>query len=232
MPKIKDDNTNNGHGENGNGEHGYIQRFGALDSNAIDPAHPGQMYFGNGNLATGYNIADNVKEHVELGLKVHERGGAADQTPTSDSHQDPTYNEMAGLQDARPGHERAMWNFDYSVDTALGGGKATLDSFDFKITVSNATHTETFDLAKDGSHVWISETNPAHFFGGDDFNHPASGEVQATEAENSVNIGFGAFEGFGSLAARTGAGQHYEVTLEAFSHNQQIALVHDYINVV
>ena len=237
---VSDDNGNGEHRdhEDGNGEHrghedgnddGFVHRFGVVDANATDPAHPGQMYFGNGNLATGYNIADNAKEHVEVALKVHPRGGA-NQAPTFDSHGNPTYTEAAGLQITTPGHERANWNFDFSADTALGGGNHTLNQFDFKITVSNGTHTETFDLAKDGSHVWISEQNPPHGFGGDDFNpHPATAAVMASEAENSVNLAFHAFDDFGPLATRLAAGQHYEVTLQAFEHHEQVAAVHNLI---
>jgi hypothetical protein len=236
---VSDDNGNGEHRghEDGNGEHrghedgnddGFVHRFGVVDANATDPAHPGQMYFGNGNLATGYNIADNAQEHVEVALKVHPRGGP-DQTPTFDSHGNPTYTEAAGLQDATPGHERANWNFDFSADTALGGGNHNLNQYDFKITVANATHTETFDLAKGNSHVWVSEQDPSHAFGGDDFNHPATAAVMASEAENSVNVAFHAFDSFGPLAARVAAGQHYEVTLQAFEHHEQIAAVHDFI---
>jgi hypothetical protein len=104
-----------------------------------------------------------------------------------------------------------------------------LNQYDFKITVANATHTETFDLAKGNSHVWVSEQDPSHAFGGDDFNHPATAAVMASEAENSVNVAFGAFNDFGSLAVRTGPNQHYEVTLQAFEHHEQIAAVHDFI---
>lgn len=232
----RDDNFNYGedrdHGDQGEhrgredgNDDSFVHRFGVVDANAIDPSHPGQMYFGNGNLATGYNIADNFKEHVEVALKVHARGGP-DQTPTFDGQGNPTYTEAAGLQTPT----RANWNFDFSADTALGGGNHTLNEFDFKITVANATHTETFDLAKDGSHVWISETNPLHGFGGDDYvQHSATPKVMASEAENSVNIAFHAFDDFGLLAARVAAGQHYEVTLQAFEHHEQIAAVHDFI---
>jgi hypothetical protein len=235
----RDDNFKFG-GDNdkgeGNGEHrghedgnddGFVHRFGIVDTNAIDPA-TGFMYFGTGNPVTGYNAADNAKEHVEVALKVHPRGGA-DQTPTFDSHGNPTYTEAAGLQITTPGNERANWNFDFSADTALGGGNHTLSQFDFKITVANATHSETFDLAKDGSHVWISEQNPSHGFGGDDFNHPVTPAVVASEAENSVNLAFHAFDDFGTLASRLAAGQHYEVSLQAFEHHEQVAAVHNFI---
>jgi hypothetical protein len=224
--------------DNGSGEHkghedgnddSFVHRFGTLDANAIDPTRTGQMYFGNGNFATGYNIADNAKEHVEVALKVHPRGGA-DQTPTFDSHGNPAYTEAAGLQIATQGHERANWNFDFSADTALGGGNHTLNQFDFKLTVSNGTHTETFDLAKDNSHLWISEQNPTHVFGGDDFaQHAATPAVTMSEAENSVNLAFSAFDGFGSLTNRLAAGQHYEVTLQASEHHEQVAAVHNFI---
>jgi hypothetical protein len=235
--EFDDNDRSNGGGDNGNDEHrgredgnddGFVHRFGIVDANAIDPATPGQMYFGTGNLATGYNIADNAKEHVEVALKVHPRGGA-DQTPTFDGHGNPTYTEAAGLQITTPGSERANWNFDFSVDTALGGGNHTLSQFDFKITVSNATHSETFDLAGDASHLWISEQNPSHRFGGDDFSHPATAAVMGSETENSVNLAFHAFDDFGSLATRLAAGQHYEVALQTFEHHEQIAAVHNFI---
>jgi hypothetical protein len=224
-----DHGRDDGRGENrddGNDDHA-VHKFGTVDANAIDPT-TGDMYFGNGNHPTGYNLADNYKEHVELGLKVHERGGP-DGTPTFDSHGNPTYVEQAGLQTPT----RANWNFDYSVDTALGAGKHdTLANFDFKMTIANATHSETFDLNA-ATHQWVSETVPTHVFAGDDFNqHPATPGVVATEAENSVNIAFGAFNDFGTLAARTAAGQHYEVTLQAFEHHEQIAAVHDFITLV
>jgi len=231
----QDDDDRDGHdyGEDrGDGEHrghgdgdddAFAHRFGTVDANAIDPAHPGQMYFGNGNLATGYNIADNAKEHVEVALKVHPRGGVGDQTPTFDHHGDPIYTEAAGLQTPT----RANWNFDFSADTAFGGGHHTLSQFDFKITIANGTHSETFDLAKDGSHLWISEQNPAHSFGGDDFTHPATPGVMGSQAENSVNLAFHAFDDFGSQ--RLDAGQHYEITLQAFEHHEKIAAVHDFV---
>src|SRR6202022_4383882 len=93
----QDDFSNFGE-DNGDAEHrggeernddSFVHRFGTVDANAIDPTRPGQMYFGNGNFGTGYNIADNAKEHVEVALKVHPPGppGRVDQTPTSDSHE-------------------------------------------------------------------------------------------------------------------------------------------------
>jgi hypothetical protein len=50
-----------------------------------------------------------------------------------------------------------------------------------------------------------------------------------SQAENSVNLAFGAFNDFGSLHDRLAAGQHYEVTLQAFEHHEQIAAVHSSI---
>src|SRR6202048_5602944 len=112
-----DDISNVGE-DNGNGEHRghedgnddtFAHRFGTVDANAIDPAHPGQMYFGTGNLATGYNIADNAKEHVEVALKVHLRGPAVDQQPTFDSHGNPTYTEAAGALIREAGHQKGQF---------------------------------------------------------------------------------------------------------------------------
>jgi hypothetical protein len=214
--------------EDGNDDH-FSHRFGDVDRTALDPA-TNDMYFGNGNHPTNYNIADNAKEHVEIGLKVHERGGP--DTPYAlNSKGDPVFTEHGGLQVATPGKERANWNVDYLADTALLGGHEHLDDYTFKLTVSNGSHAETFDL-NSANHTWISESDHTRFFGGDDFNHPATGAVQKTVAENSINIAFGAFSGFGSLATRTGAGQSYDFTMQAFEHNEVIASVHDHVNVI
>jgi hypothetical protein len=215
-------------GHDGNDDN-FVRSYGTVDTAAQDPSHTGQMYFGNGNLATGYNLADNTKEHLEIGLKVHERGSGVDQTPAFDSKGEAIYIENAGLQTST----RANWNFDYSIDTLLKGKTdGNLDHFQFKITVDNGTHHETFDLNA-ATHQFVSETDPLHHaFGGDDFNHPATANVMAHVAENSVNIGFGAFDGFGTIEQRTAAGQHYEVTLQALEHHEVVAAVHDFVIVV
>jgi len=76
------------------------------------------------------------------------------------------------------------------VSTALGGSTTTLDAFTFKLAVTqNGTNTHIFDL-NPSTHVWIDESNPLVGFGGDDFNHPASAQVQSQVAENSVNLAF------------------------------------------
>jgi hypothetical protein len=222
--RDRDDHGVRDHGDGRDND--FVRSYGTVDTAAQDPSHPGQMYFGNGNLATGYNLADNTKEHLEIGLKVHERGSGVDQTPSIDSKGEAIYVEQAGLQ---AGTTRANWNFDYSIDTLLKGKTdGNLDHFQFKITVDNGTHHETFDLNA-ATHQFVSETNPLHAFGGDDFNHPVTANVFAHVAENSVNIGFGAFEGFGALEERTAKGQHYEITLQALEHHQVVAAVHDFV---
>jgi hypothetical protein len=244
--KYRDDDdhrSDNDHKrDDGNDDH-YVHRDDTLIAAAQDPSHPGFMYFGNGNFASGYEIADNSKEHIELGMKVHERGGTgADSPVVSDLNNIAHFQEDAGYTTTTNPtthvvSNRADWNFDYSVDTKLDGGHATLDQFQFKMTISdtntaeNLHHTETFDL-NSTTHVWTSESNSAHHFGGDDFTHPATADIMATQAQNSVNIGFDAFNGFGSLADRTSAGTQWDVTLTALEHHEVVAQVHNVINLV
>jgi hypothetical protein len=94
---------------------------------------------------------------------------------------------------------RATWNFDYSVNTLLGGGHGKIDQFDFKMTLSEnnsapggAHHTETFDLhptlvlgTTTLHNVWVSESNSAHMFGGGDDNVPAP--LTSSQAQNSMS---------------------------------------------
>jgi hypothetical protein len=203
------------------------------------------MYFGAGNSPDNYEIADNRAEHLEIGLKVHERHGA-DSPVVSDIHNVAHHNEDAGLEAGST--NRATWNFDYDVNTLLGGGHGKIDQFDFKMTISddNAAkgihHTEVFDLhptvVAGGftfHNVWVSETDPSHHFGGSDDQVPAS--LVGSQAQNSVNVGFEAFDGggahgFGSLADRTSAGTTWDVKLSAYEHHELVAQVHDVINLV
>ena len=166
MNSAKEDHDNNGKHNGQTNE--FVHKFGRLDSNAIDPT-TGFMYDGSGNSADHFNIADNLSEHVEVALKVKTRFGA-DQPYTLDGNGDPVYTEHPGNTGTTE-KPRANWNFDYSADTAFGGIGETLNDYTFKITVAETgtshPHSETFDLM--GDHMWVSETNAAHVFGGDDF---------------------------------------------------------------
>ena len=251
FPDSDEHRSDNDHNRGEGNEDHSVHRDGTLIAAAQDPSHPGFMYFGDGNSASGYEIADNSKEHVEIGLKVHERKGA-DSVVISDANNIAHYKEDAGFTTTtnpttHAVSNRADWNFDFSVDTKLGGGDATLDQFKFKMTISDTNaakglnHTETFDLNSTYDthsslgilhNVWVSESDSTHAFGGDDFNHPATANTIATQSQNSVNIGFNTFNGFGSLADRTSVGTQWDVTLTSLEHHEVVAQVHSVINLV
>lgn len=145
------------------------------------------------------------------------------------------YVAPAGLQ---PGSTtRAAWNFDYVADTAVGSipitTQNTLGDFTFKIAIGQSgpflsPKTVIYDLNA-ATHIWISETNPTHGFGGDDFNQPgASPTLQAHLAENSVNLGFLTSD-FGPLAASTVPGVSYDIKLSAYRGDALVSVTHDII---
>src|SRR4051812_39689247 len=114
---------------------------GTLDSSSYDThgtpsTADDEMFFGDGNLPTNYNISVDSKSHIELGLKIHYRQGN-DITPTSvDKDGTAHYDAPAGTQVVDPAHgvgsanpARAAWNFDFSVNTGLDGSTSTLDNF-------------------------------------------------------------------------------------------------------
>src|SRR4029078_11610018 len=123
--------------------------IGTLDSSSDNDHGPAttaddEMFFGDGNLPTNYNISVDDKSHIELGLKIHYRTGN-DITPTSvDSDGTANYVVPDGAQVVDPAHgvttaapNRAAWNFDFSVNTGLDGSTKTLDNFDFRIIVTS-----------------------------------------------------------------------------------------------
>lgn len=194
---------------------------------AGDP-HPGTMWFGTGNQPSNYNITDVTNKDIELGLKVHLRGGA-DYLPAS-VDQDGTvhYQVDAGTQSAT----RAKWNFDYVVDTGIDGSNKTLDKFDFKMVITqqtapNVTHTETFVLDP-STHIWANAAHTAGFAGDDQVPAPTATQV----AENSVNLGF-LTTAFGPLSSSTVAGTQYDITLQATDHQGHVlGSVHDQLILV
>jgi len=195
---------------------------------AGDP-HPGEMWFnfpGTGNLPTHYNIAVANDYDVELGLKIHHRGGADILPASVDADGTAHYNVPAG-QDPHPhSGDRAAWNFDFSVNTGLDGNTQTLDAFEFKIIIAdNDGNSQTFDLQHlgPGNTPWLN-TPPTGGFADED-------GTDAQLSQNSVNVGFGFLSSVFGPDHET-AGEQYDIQLQAFSGNTLIASVHDVVVVV
>ncbi len=217
--------------------------FGTLDVSSYDThgtasTADDELYFGDGNLPTNFNTA--VDGNVELGLKVHYRQGY-DILPTStDSQGNATYNAPAGMQVVDPAHgvssanaNRAAWNFDFSVNTGLGGSAKTLADYDFRITIADDDgNTQVFELqhVAAGDTPWVNVTTgvatgptpTAGSFADED-------GANAQLSQNSVNFGFAFLKNaFGADALS--AGEHYDITLQAFDDKGKIVTqVHDAI---
>lgn len=207
--------------------------IGTLDSSSYDDkgtpsTADDEMYFGDGNLPTNYNISVDSKTHIELGLKIHYRQGN-DITPTSvDADGTAHYTAPAGAQVVDPAHgvssanpARAAWNFDFSVNTGLDGSTKTLNDFDFRIIIKSGDgETGTFDLqhVAAGNTPWLNAAHTAGFADEDGSNPQLS--------QNSVNLGFAFMQAiFGADAMN--AGETYDITLQAFDHGKIVAQVHD-----
>ena len=197
-----------------------------------DPSND-EMFFGDGNLPTNYNISVDDKTDIELGLKIHYRQGD-DITPVSvDADGTANYEVPAGTQVADPDHNvpvdnstKAAWNFDFSVNTGLDGSTQTLDDFDFRIIVESGDGEQgTFDLQHlgPGNTPW-SDAAATGGFADEDGSNPQL-------SQNSVNLGFTFMkEIFGTDALD--AGETYDITLQAFDHGKIVAQVDDHILLV
>ena len=212
--------------------------FGTLDSSSYDTkgtptSSDDEMYFGDGNLPTNYNISVDSKTDIELGLKIHYRQGN-DILPTSiDSDGTANYSVPDGAQVVDPAHgvssanpARAAWNFDFSVNTGIDGSTSTLDDFDFRIIIASGDGEKgVFDLQHlaPGNTPWVN--NPATgSFADEDGSNPQL-------SQNSVNLGFAFFAGiFGT--DRLDAGETYDITLQAFDHGKIVAQVQDHLVLV
>jgi hypothetical protein len=218
--------------------------IGTLDVSSYDThgdADPSndEMFFGDGNLPTNYNITIDDKADVELGLKIHYRTGD-DITPISVEADGTAHYEVpAGTQVADPAHNvssdapnRAAWNFDFSVNTGIDGSTNTLDDFDFRIILSDDDgNVQKFDLqhVASGNTPWVNDTTGAGAtLGGFDDEDGSNPQL----SQNSVNLGFGFLQAaFGDDALA--AGEHYALTLQAFDdHGKIVGQVQDDILLV
>src|SRR4051812_25988763 len=120
MAKLEKSSVNPPPGQIKHDEH----TIGTLDSSSYDThgtpdTADDEMYFGDGNKPTNYNISVDDKTHIELGLKIHYRQGN-DIIPTSvDSDGTAHYVVPDGAQVVDSAHgvssanpARAAWNFD------------------------------------------------------------------------------------------------------------------------
>jgi hypothetical protein len=199
----------------------------SYDTHGTPSTADDEMYFGDGNLPTNYNISVDTKADIELGLKIHYRQGD-DIVPTSvDADGTAHYVVPDGTQVVDPAHDvgsanpnRAAWNFDFSVNTGLDGSTKTLDDFDFRIIIKSGDGEQgVFDLQHlgPGNTPWGT---PAGGFADEDGSNPQL-------SQNSVNLGFGFMTAiFGADAMN--AGETYDITLQAFDdHGKIITQVHD-----
>src|SRR3954454_23345654 len=164
--------------------------FGTVDSEATFGGT--QMYFGSGNSPNNFHIDQNNTLGIQLDLKEHYRTGNDIGPSSVDADGTAHFTAPSGTQVADPAHGvgganagRGAWNFDFVVATGLNGQTTDLNSFTFKLAITqNGTNTHIFDLDP-ASHICIDEANPTVGFGGDDFKHPASAVTQSHVAENS-----------------------------------------------
>jgi hypothetical protein len=84
MAKLEKSSVNPPPGQIKHDEH----TIGTLDASSYDThgtpsTADDEMYFGDGNRPTNYNISVDDKTHIELGLKIHDRQGPDYLRPTS-----------------------------------------------------------------------------------------------------------------------------------------------------
>jgi hypothetical protein len=222
-----------------------VTHFSDATSSTINPA-TGNLWFGSGNNANHFNLAILNSHDIEMGLKVKLRSVAnGDFQPVNVDPDATAYYEVpAGLQSAT----RALWNFEFVVNTGLNGSTNTLSDFTFKMaitqtTVTDAKTTVVYTLDPN-THVWgnaVAAVNPADpaasFFSGDDFapTYPTGtvpADLWAQVATNSVNLGFGPMQNvFGPVADATQAGTQYDIQLQAYNGVELIGVVSSVIDV-
>jgi VCBS repeat-containing protein/parallel beta-helix repeat protein len=194
----------------------------------------GNTHFGTGNSGTNYNVSEDHAAGLELGLKLHYRGGD-DLTPgTKDTDGTAHYLVPSGTQVADPAHDvpgasatRAAWSLDYSVNTNSTGssGKALTD-YTVTLTISDGTSNKTYMLdasaVAGGGNAQFVNVADGVAFGGDE------GTVGLSLTQNSINLGFGFLS---TVFGANLSGKQFDITLTATDASGAVARVHDVLTV-
>lgn len=149
-----------------------------------------EMFYGDGNTVTGFNLVRHEGLGIELGLKAKERGGP---DIIGIKGQDGLVHYQADTGVSPSNANRADWSFDFSVLTGLNGRSETLNNYTFKLLVdtdkSVGTSYQELKLTQitPGVTPWIDPAGKLTGFINDDDGNAAGSAIRS---QNSVNFGF------------------------------------------
>lgn len=103
---------------------------GVLDRTSEKASSPGELFIGNGgNMNTGFQITEDKTASIEVGFKVHDRGGADRLSTSVDADGKVHIDALAGVQAGVPGRGAT------AVDVSINLGLAETTDAKFKITM-------------------------------------------------------------------------------------------------
>lgn len=204
--------------------------YGTLDARHSDDGSGTEMYFGDGNMLTNYNITTNKTDGVQVGLKVHEYRGA-DITPDSiDTNGVAHYTVDAGPSEYRA--DRGDVSFDFAALFNMNGdGKTTADyTTTLKVDIDPTDGVDYFIFNSQnlgpGNDVMVDSTMTAGWTNDDGF---ADFVLQ-----NSGNFGFGFLKN--TIETKTGQPWDYDgkfdIELSVTDGNGLVADTHIVIDMV
>lgn len=171
----------------------YVRSFDQATIDAIGINEAGYVHIGTGNTPDNYVLERHEGAGVEVGLKVHFRGGA-DIPPAGESGPDGVvhFNVPEG-GGTGTSWQPALWSFDFSVLAAINGQDTTLDDFlfTFKIDIDPSAATQFVVLELRGSNgntPWIDVATGKVFI--PDEEKATTGDNSALISQNSLNFGF------------------------------------------
>lgn len=133
-------------------------------------APPG-VYYGTGNFNGNFTIGNT--NGIEVALRAKIRGG-------------DSIDGSSGIYQAQPslpGSNRALWNYDFSINTA--GSEQLLSGFQYRLGVDHDPTAGTL----------FSYVNPLTGFAGNSFYRGPFGLGPITGVQNSENVGFASTPG-------------------------------------
>lgn len=162
------------------------------------------MYFGTGNKSANYVLEKNETQGLEIGVKVHKRGGPGYALPVSQTEDGFFEYEVPAepLLTTVPGSDprRVRWAYDFSIVTGLDDVDSSIADFQFEMAVDfdpadTVGQTESIKMSFDGKGNWVDVKSGQKILV-PDANVDARGADRKVLEQNSLNIGYAALDVF------------------------------------
>lgn len=173
-----------------------------VEVDASAKANATDIFVGTGNKANHYLVAKNETQGLEVGIKVHKRGGPGYAVPVSETEDGVFELEVPAeplVTVSGKDPRRTRWSYAFSIATGLNEVNSSISDFGFELDVDFDPSDDEFQAdsikLRFGNGAW-TETKTGKVILVPDASFTLNGGDRKVLEQNILNIGFGTLDVF------------------------------------